>query len=147
MWLGSTWWPSVGWAGLLCCKFCFLCWSACVETAETHVVNTLSPHFSSTNVLTNTFNSFVSSYISTDLTNFHSTMDSAFINSLVGDYLSTFGSKLADKFRKETKSSPLPPGSPGLADVVKHFKETSPAKRKLSLSNGTPAKKAKKVRI
>ena len=74
-------------------------------------------------------------------------MDSAFINSLVGDYLSTFGSKLADKFRKETKSSPLPPGSPGLADVVKHFKETSPAKRKLSLSNGTPAKKAKKVRI
>ena len=75
-------------------------------------------------------------------------MDSTYINSLVGDYLATFGSKLADKFRKETKSTPLAPGSPSLAEVVKHFKETSPAKRKLSLSNGTtPAKKAKKVRI
>ena len=70
------------------------------------------------------------------------------MNSLVGDYLSSLGTKLAEKFRKETKWAPLPPGSPGLADMVKHFKETSPAKRKLDLPNGnTPAKKAKKVRI
>lgn len=75
-------------------------------------------------------------------------METSLINSLVGDYLSKFGSKLAEKFRKETKSNPLPPGSPGLAEVVKHFQETSPTKRKLSMSNGTtPAKKAKKVRI
>ena len=75
-------------------------------------------------------------------------METTIINSLVGDYLSKFGSKLADKFRKETQSTPLPPGSPGLAEVVKHFQETSPTKRKLSMSNGTtPAKKAKKVRI
>lgn len=75
-------------------------------------------------------------------------MDTALLNSLVGDYLSGFGAKLAEKFRKETKSTPLPPGSPGLADIVKHFKETSPAKRKLALPNGSsPAKKAKKVRI
>ena len=74
-------------------------------------------------------------------------MDAAFLNSLVGDYLSSFGSKLADKFKKETKSTPLPPGSPSLAEMVKHFKETSPAKRKLSMTNGaSPAKKAKKVR-
>ena len=121
--------------------------SACAETGETHVVNTLSPHCFPTNVLVNTVNSFVSSNISPDNTNFHSTMDATFINQLVGDYLASFGSKLADKFRKETKATPLAPGSPGLAEVVKHFKETSPAKRKLSLSNGTPAKKAKKVRI
>ena len=75
-------------------------------------------------------------------------MDATLLNSLVGDYLASFGSKLADKFRKETKSTPLPPGSPSLAEMVKHFKETSPAKRKLSMTNGaSPAKKAKKVRI
>ena len=75
-------------------------------------------------------------------------METAFLNSLVGDYLASFGSKLAEKFKKETKATPLPPGSPGLAEVVKHFKETSPAKRKLSMTNGhTPAKKSKKVRI
>lgn len=74
-------------------------------------------------------------------------MDTAYINSLIGDYLSNFGFKLADKFKKESKASPLEPGSPSLADVVKHFKENSPTKRKLSMSNGnTPAKKAKKVR-
>ena len=79
-------------------------------------------------------------------------MDSGYLNSLVGDYLATFSANMAKKFKKETKASPLPPGSPGLAEVVKHFKETSPVKRKLSLSNGdtnghTPAKKAKKVSI
>ena len=75
-------------------------------------------------------------------------METAFLNSLVGDYLASFGSKLAEKFKKETKATPLPPGSPGLAEVVKHFEETSPAKRKLSMTNGhTPAKKSKKVRI
>ena len=136
----------LGWTRLL--YILFPVDSACVETGETHVVNTLSHHSFSANVLTQTVNSIVNSNIPAEKTNFSPPMDTAFINSLVGDYLSTFGSKLADKFRKETKSTPLPPGSPGLADVVKHFKETSPAKRKLSMSNGTtPAKKAKKVRI
>jgi len=66
------------------------------------------------------------------------------MNSLVGDYLATLGSKLADKFKKETKANPLPPGSPGLKEIVKHFNE-SPQKRKLKMTNGaSPAKKAKK---
>merc|ERR1740123_1134904 len=39
---------------------------------------------------------------------------------------------------------PLPPGSPGLKEIVKHFNE-SPQKRKLEMANGaSPAKKAKK---
>ena len=78
-------------------------------------------------------------------------MDGGLINSLVGDYLASLGSKLAEKFRKETKATPLPPGSPGLAEMVKHFSATSPAKRKLDITNGdssgSSAKKSKKVRI
>ena len=74
-------------------------------------------------------------------------MDASLLNSLVGDYLSTLGSKLADKFKKETKATPLPPGSPGLKEMVKHFKE-SPTKRKIEMPNGaSPAKKAKKVKL
>lgn len=74
-------------------------------------------------------------------------MDASLLNSLVGDYLSTLGSKLADKFKKETKATPLPPGSPGLKEMVKHFQE-SPTKRKLEMPNGaSPAKKAKKVKL
>ena len=74
-------------------------------------------------------------------------MDASLLNSLVGDYLSTLGSKLADKFKKETKANPLPPGSPGLKEIVKHFNE-SPQKRKLEMTNGaSPAKKAKKVKF
>jgi len=72
-------------------------------------------------------------------------MDSGLLNSLVGDYLASLGSKLAEKFKKETKATPLPPGSPGLKEMVKHFNESSPTKRKLEMANGTPAKKAKKV--
>jgi len=71
-------------------------------------------------------------------------MDSGLLNSLVGDYLASLGSKLAEKFKKETKATPLPPGSPGLKEMVKHFNESSPTKRKLEMANGTPAKKAKK---
>ena len=75
-------------------------------------------------------------------------MDGGLLNSLVGDYLASLGSKLADKFKKETKATPLPPGSPGLKEIVKHFKENSPTKRKLDIPNGaSPAKKAKKVNI
>lgn len=75
-------------------------------------------------------------------------MDSSELNSLVGDYLATINTTMAKKFKKETKSSPLPPGSPGLAEIVKRFRETVPVKRKLKNgdSNG-PAKKAKKVSI
>ena len=76
-------------------------------------------------------------------------MDSSELNTLVGDYLATICTNLAKKFKKETKSTPLPPGSPGLAEIVKQFKET-PVKRKLENghTNGhTPAKKAKKVSI
>lgn len=74
-------------------------------------------------------------------------MDSGFLNSLVADYLGSVSSKLAEKFKKETKSSPLPPDSPGIAEMVKHFKETTPkvSKRKLAMTNGdSAAKKAKK---
>jgi len=74
-------------------------------------------------------------------------MDTGFLNSLVADYLGSVSSKLADKFKKETKSTPLPPDSPGIAEMVKHFKENTP-KRKLEMTNGgSAAKKAKKVRI
>jgi len=74
-------------------------------------------------------------------------MEAGLLNSLVGDYLASLGSKLAEKFKKETKAAPLPPGSPGLKEIVKHF-NTSPQKRKLELTNGnSPAKKSKKVRI
>ena len=74
-------------------------------------------------------------------------MEASLLNSLVGDYLSSLGSKLAEKFKKETKATPLPPGSPGLKEMVKHFQE-SPTKRKLEITNGaSPAKKAKKVNI
>jgi len=74
-------------------------------------------------------------------------MDSGFLNSLVGDYLSSVSSKLADKFKKETKATPLPPNSPSIAEMVNHFKETTPkvSKRKLAMTNGdSAAKKAKK---
>jgi len=74
-------------------------------------------------------------------------MDSGFLNSLVGDYLSSVSSKLAEKFKKETKATPLPPNSPGIAEMVQHFKETTPkvSKRKLAMTNGdSAAKKAKK---
>ena len=77
-------------------------------------------------------------------------MEAGFLNSLVADYLGSVSSKLAEKFKKETKSAPLPPDSPGIADMVKHFKETTPkvSKRKLAMTNGdSAAKKAKKVRI
>ena len=73
--------------------------------------------------------------------------DAAYVDSLVGDYLASVNPQLAKKFKKECKASPLPPGSPNLAELVKEFQKTSPAKRKLSLSNGhTPAKKTKKVK-
>jgi len=74
-------------------------------------------------------------------------MDTGFLNSLVADYLSSVSSKLAEKFKKETKSAPLPAGSPGIAEMVKHFKENTPkaSKRKLDMTNGnSPAKKTKK---
>jgi len=77
-------------------------------------------------------------------------MDTGFLNSLVADYLTSVSSKLAEKFKKETKSAPLPEGSPRIAEMVKHFKENTPkaSKRKLGMTNGdSAAKKAKKVRI
>ena len=77
-------------------------------------------------------------------------MDAGFLNSLVADYLGSVSTKLAEKFKKETKSSPLPADSPKIAEMVKHFKENTPkvSKRKLAMTNGdSAAKKAKKVRI
>jgi len=76
-------------------------------------------------------------------------MDTAtHLNALVAQYLSSVSSKLAEKFKKETKSTPLPPDSPGLAEMVKHYEQTTPKlnKRKLPMTNGdSAAKKAKKV--
>ena len=71
--------------------------------------------------------------------------DAAYLKSLVGDYLASVSPNLAKKFKKESKASPLPPGSPSLLELVKEHQKNSPMKRKLS--NGhTPAKKAKKVK-
>jgi len=50
--------------------------------------------------------------------------DSAHLACLVHDYISSVDPKLAKKFKKEANfDSDLPPGSPSLGDVVKHFKE------------------------
>ena len=99
-------------------------------------------------------------------------MSGGFLNALVGDYLTVLDSKLAQKFIKETKAAPLPPGSPGLGEVVKQFygmtemmkmgemvkqvnamtemmkmfNASSSAKRKLEIPSHSPAKKPKKVR-
>ena len=76
-------------------------------------------------------------------------MDTAYLNSLVGDFLSTVDKKFAEKFKKETKACPLPPG-PNLAEMVNHFnkRKLNKDKRKLNMSKApTPAKKARKVRI
>ena len=71
-----------------------------------------------------------------------------FMGSLVYDWLLNAGDeKLAKKFKKEAKPEPLPPNSPRLADIVKHYKETSPQKRKAETAVNGSAKKAKKVRL
>ena len=71
----------------------------------------------------------------------------SFMVSLVYDWLLSAGDeKLAKKFKKEAKAEPLPPNSPRLADIVKHYKETSPQKRKAEPAVNGSAKKAKKVR-
>ena len=55
----------------------------------------------------------------------------SYMGSLVYDWLLSAGDKkLAEKFKKEAKPEPLPPNSPRLADIVKHYKETTPQKRK-----------------
>ena len=64
--------------------------------------------------------------------------------------MSTVDAKLAKKFKKEAKvTQELPPGSPGIADILKHFNETSAKqnKRELELTKEepSPSKKAKKV--
>ena len=73
----------------------------------------------------------------------------SFMGSLVYDWLLSAGDeKLAKKFKKEANPEPLPPNSPRLADIVKHYKETTPQKRKAAepVVNGS-TKKAKKVRL
>merc|ERR1712130_639170 len=48
----------------------------------------------------------------------------SFMGSLVYDWLLSAGDdKLAKKFKKEANPEPLPPNSPRLADIVKHYKE------------------------
>ena len=72
----------------------------------------------------------------------------SFMGSLVYDWLLSAGDeKLAKKFKKEAKAEPLPPNSPRLADIVEHYKETSPQKRKAEPVVNGSAKKAKKVAI
>ena len=66
------------------------------------------------------------------------------LNSLVYDYLTSVGSKLADKFKKEYKPKALPPGSPNLKEIV-HGHLNSP-KRKPGVE-ASPAIKKKKVRL
>jgi len=72
----------------------------------------------------------------------------SFMGSLVYDWLLNAGDeKLAKKFKKEANPEPLPPNSPRLADIVKHYKETTPQKRKAEPVVNGSAKKAKKVVI
>ena len=59
----------------------------------------------------------------------------SYMGSLVYDWLLSAGDKkLAEKFKKEAKPEPLPPNSPRLAEIVKHYKETIPQKRKAELA-------------
>ena len=76
--------------------------------------------------------------------------DSAHLACLVHDYISSVDPKLAKKFKKEAHfDSDLPPGSPSLGDVVKHFKEkmNPKIKRKIETSEekSQSIKKSKKV--
>ena len=99
-------------------------------------------------------------------------MSGGFLNALVGDYLTVLDSELAKEFIGRTKAAPLPPGSPGLGEVVKQFNgmtemmkmgemvkqvnamtemmklfnASSSAKRKLNIPSHSPTKKPKKVR-
>merc|ERR1719474_1781450 len=69
----------------------------------------------------------------------------SYMGSLVYDWLLSAGDKkLAEKFKKEAKPEPLPPNSPRLSDIVKHYKETTPQKRKAEPAVNGNAKKAKK---
>merc|ERR1719204_1160984 len=69
----------------------------------------------------------------------------SYMGSLVYDWLLSAGDKkLAEKFKKKAKPEPLPPNSPRLADIVKHYKETTPQKRKAEPAVNGNAKKAKK---
>eukprot|EP00092_Neocalanus_flemingeri_P099192 GFUD01126533.1.p1 GENE.GFUD01126533.1~~GFUD01126533.1.p1 ORF type:complete len:353 (-),score=115.89 GFUD01126533.1:61-1050(-) len=53
-------------------------------------------------------------------------MDTQFVNQLVYDYMAKVDWKLADNFKKQAKvTQKLPPGSPSIVDIFKHFKETS----------------------
>ena len=72
--------------------------------------------------------------------------DAAYLKSLVGDYLSSVSPNLAKKFKKESKASPLPPGSPSLHELVKEHQKNSAIKRKLSNGHTPAKKKAKKVK-
>eukprot|EP00092_Neocalanus_flemingeri_P008512 GFUD01009169.1.p1 GENE.GFUD01009169.1~~GFUD01009169.1.p1 ORF type:complete len:128 (-),score=52.10 GFUD01009169.1:131-514(-) len=58
------------------------------------------------------------------------------LNCVVYDYLTQVDPKMAKKFKKEANvPEQLPPGSPGIAEIVKHFNETATKKikRKLKL--------------
>jgi len=65
------------------------------------------------------------------------------LNSLVYDYLTTLGWKMADKFKKEYKPKSLPPGSPSLKEIVSSHNNTPKKKPAVQAS---PALKKKKVR-
>ena len=70
----------------------------------------------------------------------------SYMGSLVYDWLLSAGDKkLAEKFRKEVKPEPVPSPSPRLADIVKHYKETIPQKRKAEPAVNGNSKKSKKV--
>jgi len=75
-------------------------------------------------------------------------MDTELVNTLVYDYMLTVNPKIAEKFKKKTNlTQQLPPGSPlAIADVVKHFNDTSNTdkKRKVEDEEST-VKKAQKV--
>jgi hypothetical protein len=65
------------------------------------------------------------------------------LNSLIYDYLSTVGSKSAEKFKKEFKPKALPVGSPSLKEIFSNH--LNGLKRKPSLEAAPVVKKNKKV--
>ena len=71
-------------------------------------------------------------------------MDSQ-INSLVYDYLTSVGSKIANSFKKEVKPKALPVGSPGMKEIVSHFMNSPKGVKRKIVENGTPSKKKKQV--
>ena len=72
-------------------------------------------------------------------------MDTAWMKSLVFDWLSGTDAKIAKKFQKEVGATALTPDSPKLKDIVAQFSNSPAGKRKAEPATNGSSKKAKKV--